>query len=923
MSGLTDMEALANAGIRTMALFEKVKCLDQFPQNTTFTRREQWPATKLTAEADRFQLWAVNLGLLASGHASLDYRVRDAEIIRLVMLRFIASLHDALTEVVEYFNDASSTLEGAADTNSELDDGGDFRLEDGSDMDLLLDGVRDPIDRLFKLAVWIRNPSSRAASQKVLHHQLVDPETGVDLVDTFRRYDYDYVSALFLEYRKSRAMADRPTVEPHFNHGKGYLSSDGVWEPILSVLSQYEKERRAGTESFLVQRIATACTRRRQQFAYWKHHRSKLGLQLIAAMHQARIRGNSPILHPLQTEIPTTVMPATVGILPTGNTLNPLPAVAQSVTTASRLDAFQATSWNDQATNASVSEYAASEWRPGKEHLGFPSPPNHLSDGKFFECPYCFTICSRALLSERAWRAHLIHDLRPYMCTYEDCKTADQLYDNIQAWIKHEESMHRRAMRCPEHPTHATFTHPGDFRMHLESEHSHCDDDAKEALLIYASNSTSESVARCCPICFVVFAAADDFNNHIARHLERFSLFSLPRSAGDDGADDRHQPGSNEPDNSQGTASRGEGAASRGEGAASRGEGTADTLTFTDVGEGDSLHREQSDGHEYASHATSPPYTLLDDQNRIFHEVKNHNAPTNETTQGRDQREIEIPGPSISVSRYGDNSPGFKNVETLPITHVQAGFAKIGQAEVCCRLMHTKTQWGFLGEPKRPAAIFYMDIDVRETSGTMLQSLTIEIILGEERDKNSREKSAAFTGHYGPAYFHGKLLIQPPRAGGMGPGEEAKASHPSQGFRLTGNIQPHLGSGRRWYNNLQWELKRSTVVDEHEMKPHNRTYHVAFTVEHNSSLFYLRTIISGKIARKGTMRLMDLLPSGLLPDTKRNETVVKFQFSNGYPFTNSLDPIAQYVATQMAYENLDEIPVEIPSGLPTDSLEPS
>ena len=89
------MEALAAAGFRTVALFEKAKVIDQ---SSEAARRLEWPAASLAAEADRFQLWAVNLGLFVSGHASLDYRVRDAESIRLVILRFITSLGDALTE---------------------------------------------------------------------------------------------------------------------------------------------------------------------------------------------------------------------------------------------------------------------------------------------------------------------------------------------------------------------------------------------------------------------------------------------------------------------------------------------------------------------------------------------------------------------------------------------------------------------------------------------------------------------------------------------------------------------------------------------------------------------------------------------------------------------------------------------------------
>ena len=90
------MESLFVAGSHTVALFTRVKGV--VSQTSEHARRDEWPAAELASEADRFKLWAINLGLFVRGHASLDYRVRDAESIRLVLLRFISSLNEALTE---------------------------------------------------------------------------------------------------------------------------------------------------------------------------------------------------------------------------------------------------------------------------------------------------------------------------------------------------------------------------------------------------------------------------------------------------------------------------------------------------------------------------------------------------------------------------------------------------------------------------------------------------------------------------------------------------------------------------------------------------------------------------------------------------------------------------------------------------------
>lgn len=47
---------------------------------------------RIADEEERFRLWARTLGLFQTGHASLDYRVRDASFIK-------ASLTDILTEL--------------------------------------------------------------------------------------------------------------------------------------------------------------------------------------------------------------------------------------------------------------------------------------------------------------------------------------------------------------------------------------------------------------------------------------------------------------------------------------------------------------------------------------------------------------------------------------------------------------------------------------------------------------------------------------------------------------------------------------------------------------------------------------------------------------------------------------------------------
>ncbi|TVY87978.1 Annexin A1 isoform p37 [Lachnellula willkommii] len=385
--------------------------------------------------------------------------------------------------------------------------------EQESDIDLLLDSIRDPIDRLFKVSTRIRNPSSRLGSSKALRHQQFDQDSGIDLLRAVEDFDYDHISSLFLQYRKSRALEEHETVEPS-EDADGKDEANHVWEPFRTVLSQYQNDLSNGTESFLVRRITRANVRRRQQFAYWKQHRDKL------AQHTKSFT--------LNIETREQATPIVVDLQKQGNMLViPGMAIADSVTTASRLNIPQLVDRDDRST-VSVSEYAPSMWKPGREAVDFPAAPKQDSDEKFFECPYCFTLCSTEILAEKAWKAHIIHDLRPYICTYDDCRNPDQLYDSRQDWIQHENS-HRRIWRCPEHPAH-TSTYLDEYRDHLHKEHVDYNDETLRSSLIHAAETTLPSSDRCCPICSLQLETARSLHSHIGLHLERFSLFSLPRS---------------------------------------------------------------------------------------------------------------------------------------------------------------------------------------------------------------------------------------------------------------------------------------------------------------------------------------------------------------------------------------------------------
>lgn len=84
--------SLADLGFEALSLFKRVQTVD------SGTTSQDWPAASFTTEAERLELWAVNLGLFVVGHGSLDYRVREADRLAQTIRRFLQELMDSLAE---------------------------------------------------------------------------------------------------------------------------------------------------------------------------------------------------------------------------------------------------------------------------------------------------------------------------------------------------------------------------------------------------------------------------------------------------------------------------------------------------------------------------------------------------------------------------------------------------------------------------------------------------------------------------------------------------------------------------------------------------------------------------------------------------------------------------------------------------------
>jgi hypothetical protein len=250
-------------------------------------------------------------------------------------------------------NEATSDDDDDDDDDDFSDDGAnDYNDNSQTSGIALLNSATDIIDKLFKVAMQIRNPTTRNTSSKAKSYKSIDPDSGIDLFEAFTKFDEQHVEELFLSYRSSPAPSDDN--------------------------SKYEKttQRLTREEKALVSRFARANTNRRRTFGYWRRHEEKRRAEPVPS---------NPF--PSNTMTNKFSIPTTVTALPSG--IHGL-----------RLD--------DQKSAASVQTYVPRPSASDDDTVEVPDVPKDLHGKKEFSCPYCFMLCSEKMLKGNRWRSVII-----------------------------------------------------------------------------------------------------------------------------------------------------------------------------------------------------------------------------------------------------------------------------------------------------------------------------------------------------------------------------------------------------------------------------------------------------------------------------------------------------------------------------------
>ncbi|KAF4614364.1 hypothetical protein G7Y89_g15373 [Cudoniella acicularis] len=490
---------IASATRDCIALFDKM------------SEEKGWAQDQLT----RFNVWANNIGVFAHGHASLDYRLRDAPDILDLMMQQVgvlranlealsqpAELHTELSEI-ENTTDSQGVSVGTCPDSppsdvSSLISGSDSGLPD-FDSSLV---VEETITRLYRLAAAIRKSGSHyrdLRAEKYIEVEYLEDGTSVNLTERF------------LEDFAMRVI-------PHRVPGRVDLVS-GRRQPIA--------------ELWLQERLARTIAQRRNRFLYWRKHQEKLEKSswvpqpLTKRQQPASGAGSQAESNRKSVSKPAEEFQekSIGGTEDTRHT--PIDKVAFPRFAASK-----------KSSNTSTVSFI---WKNVDE---IPGPPQIDSAETHFTCPLCFILCEAKESHGKYWTQHIFRDLKPYICLFKDCQSPNALFGSFREWIEHMlEDRKASEWLCASaaHPTAQIFSSEKDFKEHLTTEHGKSLSEPQLARLARRSMRPAFRLFDDCPLCDFVHSpsdvsereAQDILQRHIAEHLQALSLLSLPNMIDD------------------------------------------------------------------------------------------------------------------------------------------------------------------------------------------------------------------------------------------------------------------------------------------------------------------------------------------------------------------------------------------------------
>ncbi|KAK0710658.1 WD40-repeat-containing domain protein [Lasiosphaeris hirsuta] len=543
-SGLVSSEVKEPPTQSLFQLFQE--CLDSYSQLCLALGEESCEVVKLQyvnlekarGEFGRLRLWGSQskATLPAQARGSLDDTLRHNPTLRDRVADMFQLLMYQLTLALRIIRDGGEGPEGSG---AESDDSATSDSEDSStvsdDRDdsfnvsktgrqtatiaVVMSYIYDQVRLLYHLGMLLRRP---ALTGRYIKSSAKDGK-----LSAFAQYDYSHVVEKFRHWQR--------TADSDFKGGTSNQELEeeqAVGESDLHARMDVESAQ----ESYsLMQRLAKANTRRREQLTYWAAHHSRPGVSTGKTANR-----ESPLAKPqanpaaAQQEVAATgdnaPMAASIGKLEVKSVLSTPTAHSLSTAAVSGIDGAQTQGARPRTL------YEETVVAAGQRSTRVPDVPISNPDDALFECPFCHMSLESVLMKDRqSWKQHVFRDLRPYLCTDDRCPNPDKMYATRHEWIYHEMQMHRRQWTCRD--CYDVFDTQDMMADHLQDKHPASWTRHQLPVLIdMCETPLDDDRIVACPICPNELYL-HRLLIHVADHMEEISLFVLPAvSDGDEDA---------------------------------------------------------------------------------------------------------------------------------------------------------------------------------------------------------------------------------------------------------------------------------------------------------------------------------------------------------------------------------------------------
>ncbi|KAL7907408.1 hypothetical protein GGI35DRAFT_470623 [Trichoderma velutinum] len=444
--------------------------------------RDEKARTLAAVQMSHFKSWAFNIGVFATRHASLDYRLRTAPTSRALVETNLDTVCKRLL----------GTLKGSSKVSND-------------EFDALLNAPRSQVlpDTRAMLLKSTFNSSMRINQLKLVDAMIntlcqnslaiqraVNRKT---LVEIPRLLDFDKEYVVIREQRGDSANPGSLIDGIRFDIGTGFedFLREALTHKWFRFHSSDEKDFNDGQRCYrqmLLERCVTTISARRRQLAYFQAHYS----------HE------------------------------------------DTFASELKVASFKP-QWSNLVPYSSLSTFA--DDRFGFRFGGpfdIPPPPKLAGNEEEKACPYCCLVLPAKTFSmqKRAgrWEQHLLDDLQPYICLFSNCDQPGRTYSSFTECRQHIIQAHYRSWECSLHTKDGisdaanekvlTFDTLKKLEMHLRISHPGLDPSSASDPLQHKRQM--DIWPRWCFVCCQVIPEFEKLLKHIASHLESMSLLALP-----------------------------------------------------------------------------------------------------------------------------------------------------------------------------------------------------------------------------------------------------------------------------------------------------------------------------------------------------------------------------------------------------------